>query len=145
MLVDMKVRIDTSRPLIYRIGWLKDQGRDAVMESSIAKLYVSDCYVKNSMDAIQVFGKVDNDGVVDRLTALRRAGAAGHDRHVGVPRNRDGRGDIVPAFRDDNADGHHLVDRCIGGVATARKAVEQDFALDRSGKARAQFVAGSCQ
>jgi alkylation response protein AidB-like acyl-CoA dehydrogenase len=56
MLVDMKVRIDTSRPLIYRIGWLKDRGCDAVLESSIAKLYVSDCYVKNSMDAIQIFG-----------------------------------------------------------------------------------------
>lgn len=56
MLVDMKVRIDTCRPLIYRIGWLKDQGKDAIMESSIAKLHVSDCYVKSSMDAIQVFG-----------------------------------------------------------------------------------------
>jgi alkylation response protein AidB-like acyl-CoA dehydrogenase len=56
MLVDMKVRIDTCRPLIYRIGYLKDQGRDAVMESSIAKLYVSDCYVNSSMDAIQIFG-----------------------------------------------------------------------------------------
>jgi len=56
MLVDMKVRIDSCRPLIYRIGWLKDHGRDAVMESSIAKLYVSECYVKSSMDAIQLFG-----------------------------------------------------------------------------------------
>jgi len=32
MLVDMKVRIDTCRPLIYRIGRLKDQDIDAVME-----------------------------------------------------------------------------------------------------------------
>lgn len=56
MLVDMRVRIDTCRPLVYKIGWLKDQGKDAVMESSIAKLYVSDCYVKSSLDAIQVFG-----------------------------------------------------------------------------------------
>ena len=56
MLVDMKVRIETCRPLIYRIGWLKDKGCNAVMESSMAKLYVSDCYVKSSMDAIQIFG-----------------------------------------------------------------------------------------
>ncbi|MCH9693220.1 MAG: acyl-CoA dehydrogenase family protein [Gammaproteobacteria bacterium] len=55
-LVDMRVRIDTCRPLIYKIGWLKDQGHDAVLESSIAKLHVSDCYVKSSMDAIQLFG-----------------------------------------------------------------------------------------
>jgi len=56
MLVDMKVRIDTCRPLIYRIACLKDQGVDAIMEASIAKLYVSDCYVKSSMDAMQIFG-----------------------------------------------------------------------------------------
>lgn len=56
MLVDMRVRIDTCRPLIYRIGWLKDRGEDARLESSIAKLHVSDCYVKSSMDAIQIFG-----------------------------------------------------------------------------------------
>lgn len=55
-LVDMRVRIDTCRPLVYKIGWLKDMDKDALLESSIAKLYVSDCYIKSSMDAIQVFG-----------------------------------------------------------------------------------------
>ena len=55
-LVDMRVRIDTCRPLIYRIGWLKDQGKDAVLEASIAKLHVSECFVQNSLDAIQVHG-----------------------------------------------------------------------------------------
>ncbi len=55
-LVDMKVRLDTCRPLVYRIGWLKDQQRSAVMEAAIAKLHVSDCFVKSSLDAVQVFG-----------------------------------------------------------------------------------------
>jgi hypothetical protein len=55
-LVDMKVRLDTCRPLVYRIGRLKDRGRGAVMEAAIAKLYVSDCFVKSSLDAVQVFG-----------------------------------------------------------------------------------------
>jgi alkylation response protein AidB-like acyl-CoA dehydrogenase len=55
-LVDMKVRLDTCRPLVYRIGWLKDQDRDAMQEAAIAKLYVSDCFVKSSLDAIQLFG-----------------------------------------------------------------------------------------
>jgi alkylation response protein AidB-like acyl-CoA dehydrogenase len=55
-IVDMKVRLDTARPLVYRIGKLKAEGRIASMESAIAKLYVSDCYIKSSMDAVQIFG-----------------------------------------------------------------------------------------
>jgi alkylation response protein AidB-like acyl-CoA dehydrogenase len=55
-IVDMKVRLDTCRPLVYRIGWLKAHGQSAIMEAAIAKLYVSDCYVKSSLDAIQIFG-----------------------------------------------------------------------------------------
>jgi alkylation response protein AidB-like acyl-CoA dehydrogenase len=55
-IVDMKVRLDTCRPLVYRIGRLKARGQSAAMESAIAKLYVSDCYVKSSLDAIQIFG-----------------------------------------------------------------------------------------
>ena len=55
-LVDMKVRLDTCRPLVYRIGALKDAGQDATMEAAIAKLYVSESYVKSCLDAIQVFG-----------------------------------------------------------------------------------------
>ena len=55
-LVDMKVRLDTCRPLVYRIGALKDAGNDAVMEAAVAKLYVSECYVKSSLDAVQTFG-----------------------------------------------------------------------------------------
>jgi alkylation response protein AidB-like acyl-CoA dehydrogenase len=52
----MKVRLDTSRPLVYRIGRLKDEGADATTEAAVAKLYVSDCYVKSSLDAVQIFG-----------------------------------------------------------------------------------------
>jgi len=55
-LVDMRVRLDTCRPLVYRIGMLKDRGEDATTEAAIAKLHVSDCYVKSSLDAVQVFG-----------------------------------------------------------------------------------------
>jgi alkylation response protein AidB-like acyl-CoA dehydrogenase len=55
-LVDMKVRLDTCRPLVYRIGWLKDRKRKAMLEAAIAKLHVSDCLVKSSLDAVQIFG-----------------------------------------------------------------------------------------
>ena len=55
-LVDMKVRLDTCRPLVYRIGWLKDRNRPATLEAAVAKLYVSECFVKSSLDAVQIFG-----------------------------------------------------------------------------------------
>lgn len=55
-IVDLKVRLDTCRPLVYRLGRLKDSNQDAMQESAIAKLYVSDCFVKSALDAIQIFG-----------------------------------------------------------------------------------------
>jgi alkylation response protein AidB-like acyl-CoA dehydrogenase len=55
-LVDMKVRLDTCRPLIYRIGALKDAKRDATTEAAVAKLHVSESFVKSCLDAVQIFG-----------------------------------------------------------------------------------------
>lgn len=55
-IVDMQIRLDTSRPLVYRIGKLKSQGKPAALQAAIAKLYVSDCFVKSSLDTIQIFG-----------------------------------------------------------------------------------------
>jgi alkylation response protein AidB-like acyl-CoA dehydrogenase len=55
-LVDMKVRLETCRPLVYKIGWLKERNRPAMLEAAMAKLYVSDCLVKSSLDSVQIFG-----------------------------------------------------------------------------------------
>lgn len=55
-LVDMKVRLETCRPLVYRIGALKDSNQDATVEAALAKLHVSECFVKSCLDAVQVFG-----------------------------------------------------------------------------------------
>jgi alkylation response protein AidB-like acyl-CoA dehydrogenase len=55
-LVDMRVRLDTCRPLVYRIGALKDAKQDATVEAAIAKLHVSESFVKSSLDAVQIFG-----------------------------------------------------------------------------------------
>src|SRR3954452_4021743 len=53
-IVDMKVRLETCRPMVYKIGWLKAQGKDATMDAALAKLHVSECLVKNGLDAIQI-------------------------------------------------------------------------------------------
>ena len=54
--VDMKVRLDACRPLVYRIGRLKQQNKPAVLESSIAKLFVSEALVSSCQDALQIYG-----------------------------------------------------------------------------------------
>ncbi len=55
-IVDMKVRLDTSRLLIYRVAWLKYNGRNVGLDSAIAKLHVSECYLQSSLDAVQIHG-----------------------------------------------------------------------------------------
>ncbi|MGH9244216.1 MAG: acyl-CoA dehydrogenase family protein [Acidimicrobiales bacterium] len=55
-LVDMKLRLETARLLLYRLGWLLDHGRPAALDSALVKLYLSECFVASSLDAVQVFG-----------------------------------------------------------------------------------------
>jgi hypothetical protein len=54
--VDMKIRLDTCRPLVYRIGWLKAQNKPAAVEAAVAKLYVAQSLIASCQDAIQIFG-----------------------------------------------------------------------------------------
>jgi len=55
-LADMKVRLETARLILYKVAWLKSQGKPADMEAAIAKLYLSECFVSSSLDAIRVHG-----------------------------------------------------------------------------------------
>ena len=55
-IVDMKLRLETCRPLVYKFAELKDKGNDATVEAAMAKLQVSESFVQNSLDAIRIFG-----------------------------------------------------------------------------------------
>jgi alkylation response protein AidB-like acyl-CoA dehydrogenase len=55
-LVDMKVRLETSRLLLYRMAWSHSQGQVTALEAAMAKLYISESMVASSLDAIQVHG-----------------------------------------------------------------------------------------
>jgi len=55
-IVDMKVRLETCRSLVFRIGELKDRKEPAMLEAAMAKLHVSQCFIQSSLDAIQTFG-----------------------------------------------------------------------------------------
>ena len=55
-LVDMKIRLETSRLLLYKTAWLKQNGEPALMESAMLKLHLSEAFVESSLDAIRTFG-----------------------------------------------------------------------------------------
>ncbi len=55
-IVDMKVRLETARLLLYKVGDLRSQGQAGEAESAMAKLYLSECFVQSSLDAIQIHG-----------------------------------------------------------------------------------------
>ena len=55
-IVDMKIRLETCRPMVYRIGRLKDAGQNARIEAAMAKLHVSESFIQSSIDAMRTFG-----------------------------------------------------------------------------------------
>jgi alkylation response protein AidB-like acyl-CoA dehydrogenase len=55
-LANMKIAVDASRALVLRAGWVMDQGRDAMVESAVAKTFVSEANVRTHMDAVQILG-----------------------------------------------------------------------------------------
>lgn len=55
-LVAMKLRLETARLMLYRLGWLIDNGRPAGLDSALVKLHLSESLVESSLDAAQIFG-----------------------------------------------------------------------------------------
>ncbi len=62
MIADMVVQTEAARGLVWRAGWLKDQGRPSTTETSIAKLYATEASINCANLAIQVHG---GSGYVD--------------------------------------------------------------------------------
>lgn len=55
-IADMMVRLETGRNLLYKVAWLETQGRPLLKEAAMAKLYLSECFVESSLDAIRIHG-----------------------------------------------------------------------------------------
>lgn len=55
-LVDMKVRLEAGRLLLYRAAWAKQLGQNPGPEAAIAKLVVGEAMVQSCLDAVQVRG-----------------------------------------------------------------------------------------
>ena len=56
ILADMAMKIEASKLLTYRAAWLKDQGKDPVLEASMAKLFSSEAAMWITTKAIQIHG-----------------------------------------------------------------------------------------
>ncbi len=55
-IVDMKLRYETARLILYKVGWLLEQGKAADMDAAMAKLYVSEAFLASCLDAVQIHG-----------------------------------------------------------------------------------------
>jgi alkylation response protein AidB-like acyl-CoA dehydrogenase len=55
-IADMKLRLETSRLLLYKVAWLEDQGQPLLMEAALANLQMSEAFVDSSLDAVRTFG-----------------------------------------------------------------------------------------
>jgi L-prolyl-PCP dehydrogenase len=57
-IVDMKLRLEAARLLLYRACWQFDAGLDAHLDVFLSKLAVSEAAVSSSLDAVRVHGGI---------------------------------------------------------------------------------------
>lgn len=55
-IADMKVRTELAQLILYKIAWLKREGRLAAGESAIAKLFISESHQQTALDAVRIHG-----------------------------------------------------------------------------------------
>lgn len=55
-IVDMRLRIETAQLLLYKVAWLKQRGRPAMLEAALLKLHLSESFVASGLDAIRIHG-----------------------------------------------------------------------------------------
>jgi alkylation response protein AidB-like acyl-CoA dehydrogenase len=80
----MKLRLETSRLLLYKLAWMKDNGDAATMDAALAKLHIAESFVENSLDALRIHG------------------ARGYLSEAGIERNlRDALGGVIYSGTSD--------------------------------------------
>ena len=55
-LSDMATRVEAARNMVYKAAWLKDQGQDYALASSMAKVYASETAMWATTEAVQIHG-----------------------------------------------------------------------------------------
>lgn len=88
-IADMKLRLETSRLLLYKVGWLKQNGESAMLDAALLKLLLSESFVSSSLDAIRNHGgngylsefEVERD-LRDAVGGLLYAGTSDIQRNI---------------------------------------------------------------
>ena len=55
-IVDMKLRLETTRLMLYHLGWLIDEGKSPTLEAALTKLHLAESFLHSSLDAVQIHG-----------------------------------------------------------------------------------------
>ena len=56
LIVDMRLRLETSRLLLYKLAWEKSQGQRSPLTAALVKLHISEGWKQSCIDAIQIHG-----------------------------------------------------------------------------------------
>jgi alkylation response protein AidB-like acyl-CoA dehydrogenase len=55
-IVDMNIRLETARALLYKAAWQKARGKSTYLEAAMAKLYISESWIGCARSAMQIHG-----------------------------------------------------------------------------------------
>jgi len=55
-IADMKVRLETSKLMLYQTGWMKQQGQSVALQSAMVKLHLSEMFLASGVDSMRVHG-----------------------------------------------------------------------------------------
>lgn len=55
-IANMKLRLETSRLLLYKVAWLNSIGKATMMDSALLKLHLSENFIDSSLDAVRNYG-----------------------------------------------------------------------------------------
>ena len=55
-IAEAKIHLEAARLLVYRAAWQLGKGRGAALDAAIAKVFVSESFLKTALETVQVFG-----------------------------------------------------------------------------------------
>jgi alkylation response protein AidB-like acyl-CoA dehydrogenase len=55
-IADLKMNLEAVRQIVYKVAWMKDRDIPAMMDASVAKLFVSEIMERTASEVLQIFG-----------------------------------------------------------------------------------------
>ncbi len=55
-IADLKMNLEAVRQIVYKVAWMKDKDIPAMMDASMAKLFVSEIMERTASEILQIFG-----------------------------------------------------------------------------------------